>query len=148
MLLSEISAGPTAFHLPALSGAADISGLYVGSLDVKPEEQDLTRVVATRSNGEYVPSGADPAVGDLLYSREGTLNTQRFDAAVVKSSETPFLSRNRSPRRMLQHGSHIFPYRKPVSWPTAHGRSSSARQSGSTGAAANWGPGRCGARAA
>ena len=63
-----------------MSGAADLSGLYVGSLDVKPEEQDLTRVVATRSNAEYVPSGTDPAVGDLLYSLEGTLNAQRFDS--------------------------------------------------------------------
>jgi eukaryotic-like serine/threonine-protein kinase len=64
-----------------VSGVADLMGLYVGSVDVKPEDQDLTRVVATRSNGEYVASGADPALGDLLYGREGTLITQRFDAA-------------------------------------------------------------------
>ena len=64
-----------------VSVAADLTGLYVGSVDVKPEDQDLTRVVATRSNGEYVASGADRSLGDLVYGREGTLIAQRFDAA-------------------------------------------------------------------
>ena len=63
------------------STASELSGLYVGSVDVKPEQQDLTRVVATRSNAQYVPSRRDPALGELLYSRDGTLITRRFDAA-------------------------------------------------------------------
>ena len=64
-----------------VSPGADVTGLYVGSLDVKPEEQDLTRIVATRTNGEYAPSATHPALGDLLFVRDGTLIGQRFDAA-------------------------------------------------------------------
>ena len=51
-----------------VSPGADVTGLYVGSLDAKPEEQDLTRIVATRTNGEYAPSATDPALGDCSLS--------------------------------------------------------------------------------
>ncbi|MBZ5636176.1 MAG: hypothetical protein LAO55_23860 [Acidobacteriia bacterium] len=54
------------------------AGIYVGSIDVKPEEQSTQRLLATPSGGAYVPpSGSAP--GRLLFMREGTLMEQPFD---------------------------------------------------------------------
>lgn len=56
------------------------SGIYVGSLDDSPDHQSKRRILATRFGGEYVPSD-DRASGHLLFLRDGTLMSQRFDAA-------------------------------------------------------------------
>jgi serine/threonine protein kinase len=60
------------------SSGPEKSGVYVGSLDAKPEEQKLKQLVTTESGFVYVPSqGSDP--GWLLFLRDQTLMTQRFD---------------------------------------------------------------------
>ncbi len=67
------------------SPTTDASGIYAGSLDVKPEAQDLTPVVPTRSGPIFVPSAAgDP--GFLLFLRGATLLAQAFDHATLKLS--------------------------------------------------------------
>ena len=54
------------------------SGIYVGSLDAKPEEQSTRQLVATPYGGAYVPpSGSSP--GQLLFVRDGKLMAQPFD---------------------------------------------------------------------
>jgi Tol biopolymer transport system component/tRNA A-37 threonylcarbamoyl transferase component Bud32 len=54
------------------------SGIYVGSIDAKPEEQSTRQLVATSYGGAYVPpSGLSP--GQLLFVRDGTLMAQPFD---------------------------------------------------------------------
>ena len=63
----------------------DASGIYAGSLDVKPEAQDTTRLVPTRSGPIYVPAGAD-GPGLLLFQRGATLLAQVFDHATLKLS--------------------------------------------------------------
>ncbi len=59
------------------------SGIYLGSLDAKPEQQNSKRMVATASNVAYAPSPnsplGDPGVGHLLFVREGSLMAQAFD---------------------------------------------------------------------
>jgi Tol biopolymer transport system component len=60
------------------SALADRHGIYVGSLDVKPEQQDTKRVLAVQYGAGYAPT-ADPDMGRLLFLREGTLMTQPFD---------------------------------------------------------------------
>jgi Tol biopolymer transport system component len=55
------------------------SGIYVGSLDDSPDHQSKKRILATRFGGGYVPSDA-LANGHLLFLRDGTLMSQRFDA--------------------------------------------------------------------
>jgi Tol biopolymer transport system component len=56
------------------------SGVYVGSLDARPEEQDSKRLLlATAYGPAYVPS-SDPGFGQLLFVRDGTLMAQSFDA--------------------------------------------------------------------
>jgi Tol biopolymer transport system component/predicted Ser/Thr protein kinase len=60
------------------SRAVGESGIYLGSLDAKPEQQDSKRLVATDSTAIYAPS-SDPDWGHLLFVREGSLVAQAFD---------------------------------------------------------------------
>jgi Tol biopolymer transport system component len=61
------------------STAVEKSGLYLGSLDATPEQQGARRLVATTSTAAYAPS-SDPALGHVLFVREGSLMAQAFDA--------------------------------------------------------------------
>ena len=60
------------------------SGIYLGSLDAKPEQQSSKLLVASSSDAAYAPSPnpllGDPGVGHLLFVREGSLMAQAFDA--------------------------------------------------------------------
>jgi serine/threonine protein kinase len=55
------------------------SGVYVGSLDSKPEEQSSKLIAKGASPATYVPS-ADPAHGYLMFLRQGALMAQPFNA--------------------------------------------------------------------
>jgi eukaryotic-like serine/threonine-protein kinase len=61
------------------------SGIYVGSLHNKPEEQDSRRLLASTSGPVYVPS-SDSDFGHVLFLRRGTLMAQPFDAHRLKLS--------------------------------------------------------------
>ncbi len=64
------------------------TGIYVGSLDAKPEEQSTRQLVATTYGGAYVPpSGSSP--GQLLFVRDGTLMAQPFDDRRLELSGEP-----------------------------------------------------------
>jgi len=62
-----------------VSTTPDNSGISIGSLDAKPEEQSSKQLLATRYGAVYVPS-ADPYLGHVLFVRDGTLFAQPFDA--------------------------------------------------------------------
>ena len=62
-----------------VSAEAEKSGIYLGSLDAKPEQQGSKRLLATDSSAAYATS-PDPALGYLLFERAGTLMAQAFDA--------------------------------------------------------------------
>jgi eukaryotic-like serine/threonine-protein kinase len=64
------------------------SGVYIGSLDAKPEEQDSNQLVATDFSPAYAPS-SDPGWGYVLFLRDGTLLAQRFDNRRLKLSGEP-----------------------------------------------------------
>ena len=55
------------------------SGVYIGSLDSKPEEQSSKLIARGASPAQYVPS-ADPAHGYLMFLRQGALMAQPFNA--------------------------------------------------------------------
>ncbi len=55
------------------------SGIYVGSLDTKPEAHDSKQLVATDYLAAYAPS-PDPDFGQLLFLRDGALLAQPLDA--------------------------------------------------------------------
>ena len=59
------------------SSMAETRGIYVASLDVKPDAQSLARVVASASRPIYAAAGVGP--GHLLFLREQTLFAQPFD---------------------------------------------------------------------
>jgi Tol biopolymer transport system component len=58
------------------------SGVYVGSLDTKPEQQSLRRLLTAESGAIYAASSplpSDSKQGHLLFLRGGTLLAQPFD---------------------------------------------------------------------
>jgi eukaryotic-like serine/threonine-protein kinase len=62
------------------SSIPENTGVYVGSLNTKPEEQDSRRLLATTSGPVYVPS-SDSESGQLLFLRQGMLMVQSFDTS-------------------------------------------------------------------
>lgn len=54
------------------------TGVYVGSLDAKPEEQESKQLMITSSAAMYVP-GAESTVGYLLFMHDQTLMARPFD---------------------------------------------------------------------
>jgi hypothetical protein len=60
-----------------VSRSTEHSGVYRGSLDRTPEEQDLQRLIPIDTNAIYEPTGTK--AGRLLYLRNGTLMAQPFD---------------------------------------------------------------------
>ncbi len=76
------------------SSKAGNSGVFVGSIDAKPSDQDLTPLIVGDSSADYVPS-ADPESGQLLFMRNGSLMAQPFDARTRKLSGEPvFVAQN------------------------------------------------------
>jgi eukaryotic-like serine/threonine-protein kinase len=59
------------------SSTPENTGVYLGSLNTKPEKQDSRRLLATASGPVYVPS-SDLESGQVLFLRRGTLMAQRF----------------------------------------------------------------------
>ncbi len=64
--------------------AEENSGIFVGSIDARPEEQDMTRLVANAGMAVYAPAAEDPMTGHLLFNRGGTLLAQRFDPGALQ----------------------------------------------------------------
>src|SRR5262249_55347027 len=54
------------------SASVEHSGLYLGSLDARPEQQSSHPLLATASGAGYAPS-VDPTEGYLLFLRQGSL---------------------------------------------------------------------------
>jgi Tol biopolymer transport system component len=70
------------------SSRPENDGVYVGSLDAKPGDQDRKRLLAAASQAMYVPSlGSVP--GYLLFMRDGTLIAQTFDPARLELTGEP-----------------------------------------------------------
>jgi Tol biopolymer transport system component len=60
-------------------------GIYVGTVDAKPAEQSLTRLVPAQQNALYAPPRGT-GVGHLLFMRDGALLAQSFDARRLQLS--------------------------------------------------------------
>ena len=59
-------------------GAPEASGIYIGTLDAKPEAQSLERLMPYEIGVTYA-AAANSGPGRLLFLREGTLIAQPFD---------------------------------------------------------------------
>lgn len=71
-----------------LSDSAQYSGIYLGSVDAKPQQQELKRLVATSLSPVYVPM-QDSAAGRLLFMRESALMAQTMDLAKLEMTGEP-----------------------------------------------------------
>jgi serine/threonine protein kinase/Tol biopolymer transport system component len=73
-----------------LSTDGEKSGIYLGSVDAKPEQQGSQPLVASNWGPVYAPSD-DPSTGYLLFMRRGTLMAQPFDnrRLELKGQATP-----------------------------------------------------------
>jgi serine/threonine protein kinase len=58
--------------------APENPGIYLESIDVRPEQQSSRRILSTPLMAVYAPS-ADSGMGRLFFLREGTLLAQAFD---------------------------------------------------------------------
>jgi eukaryotic-like serine/threonine-protein kinase len=67
------------------SSNSENTGVYIGSLNTKPEEQDSRRLLTTTSGPVYVPS-SDSDSGQVMFLRQGTLMAQPFDAHRLEPS--------------------------------------------------------------
>jgi Tol biopolymer transport system component len=76
---------PDGRHFLFWRSAGPESGIYVGSLGTKPDEQTATRVLPDSSAPVYV-AGPDGGAGRLLFVRDGTLMAQSFDAGTLALS--------------------------------------------------------------
>jgi eukaryotic-like serine/threonine-protein kinase len=65
-----------------ISGSPEVSGVYVGSLDLKPAEQSKERILTTTLGAPYVG-------GNIFFLREGTLMAQPFDAGELQLRGEP-----------------------------------------------------------
>jgi Tol biopolymer transport system component len=71
-----------------ISNDANQMGVYVGSIDVKPEEQSLKRLLATNDQAYFAPS-AIGGPGHLIFLRDTTLMAQPFDPFKMALSGEP-----------------------------------------------------------
>jgi Tol biopolymer transport system component len=66
------------FLYARLRSSVPALGIYVGSLDVRPEDQSSVQLLASESQAFYVPAPSGGS-GRLLFTREGRLLAQPFD---------------------------------------------------------------------
>ena len=85
MIPSFLPDGRHFLYLRVSKTAPENNGIYAGSLDAKPEEQDSRQLMATTIGAAYVPSpDSGPESGQLLFVREGKLMAQPFNAQRLK----------------------------------------------------------------
>jgi serine/threonine protein kinase/Tol biopolymer transport system component len=83
---------PDGRHFVYIRDSSDTekSGIYLGSVDAKPEQQSSKLLVASNWGPVYAPS-ADSSTGYLLFMSKGTLMAQPFDSRrlELKGQATP-----------------------------------------------------------
>jgi eukaryotic-like serine/threonine-protein kinase len=70
--------------------APENTGIYIGSLDLKPDQQSSKRVLATPVMAVYAPS-PEAGMGRILFMREGSLLAQPFDERRLEPEGEPIL---------------------------------------------------------
>jgi len=74
---------PDGQHFIYFRAVSGRRAVYVGSLTLKPEDQDTNPLLETPFSPLYVPS-ANPRIGHLLYWQAGALMAQPFDNVRLK----------------------------------------------------------------
>ena len=76
-------------YLRAWPTAPDRTGIFVGSIDRSPGEQENRRILATPTSVAYVP--ARHGAGSLLFLRDGNLMVHAFNEERLETTGTPEL---------------------------------------------------------
>jgi eukaryotic-like serine/threonine-protein kinase len=76
------------FLYSRFSSVPQARGVYIGSLDAKPEEQNPTRLLETALAAQFVV--AADGNGTVLYQRESTLWAQEFDTSRLTLTGAPW----------------------------------------------------------
>jgi serine/threonine protein kinase len=76
------------FLYTRLSSVAENAGIFLGTLDAKPDAQGSKRILPAQSSSVYVPS-ADSGPGYLLFLQDRTLLAQPFDARSFELGSDP-----------------------------------------------------------
>jgi len=71
-----------------LSALPENTGVYVGSLEEKPENQPVKKLLTTSLAANYVPA-SDSIPGQILFLRESTLMSQPFDEQRLEPTGDP-----------------------------------------------------------
>jgi len=76
---------PDGRHFLYLRGSPkpEVSGVYAGALDVKPEQQSTQRLMPSGYQPVYAPSSGSGS-GHILFLKDGTLLAQPFDAGKLQ----------------------------------------------------------------
>ena len=91
--LAAVSARWPALPVPAGVDSPEKTGIYVGSLDVKPEEQSLQPLLLTNRQAWWVASESS-GESYLLMQREEALLAQPFDTSTATLSGAPIAVAN------------------------------------------------------
>jgi Tol biopolymer transport system component len=78
------------FYLRAYRTDPERTGIFIGSLDLQPQEQGSRRLVATTTSPVYARA-SDGGPGRLLFLRDGNLMAQTFDERRLELSGAPIL---------------------------------------------------------
>jgi serine/threonine protein kinase len=78
------------FYLRVSRSNPEKSGIFIGSLDVRAEEQNTQRLVATTTSPIFARA-SDGGQGRLLFLRDGSLMAQTFDERRLELSDAPIL---------------------------------------------------------
>jgi Tol biopolymer transport system component len=81
---------PDGKHFLYLRGSpkAEVTGIYVGATDVKPDQQSTQRLMEGQDQPIYMPSSGS-APGHILSLRDGTLLAQPFDTGRLQLAGEP-----------------------------------------------------------
>jgi Tol biopolymer transport system component/predicted Ser/Thr protein kinase len=71
---------PDGRHFVYARGSVENGGIYLGSLDAKPEQQDSKRLATSRFPVPVYARSPDPGLGYVLFEREGSLMALPFSA--------------------------------------------------------------------
>ena len=72
-----------------LSADPEVQGIYLGSIDLPPEQQSTERLLATQYQASYVEG--DDGTGYLVYLRDSTLVARPFDAGRLELTGEPMI---------------------------------------------------------
>jgi eukaryotic-like serine/threonine-protein kinase len=78
------------FYLRVSRANPERTGIFLGALDVRPEEQEPRRLVATTTSPIYARA-SDGGPGRLLFLRDGNLMAQTFDERRLALADAPIL---------------------------------------------------------